>query len=272
VRHADDGRAHGLGIGPLLQHDKAFASMPLARRQFGPHAAAHLLHGVIHRNGVLHAAGHAGNTPDGVRVPLAQALAPVGGAIGQQGLAHQALEGEQARVPAGRDQRRGAPRPGSGIHAVEVLRDARVGVEAVDQAEMRSQLGGLPRQVVLGATAQHQHVDACAMGQQAVHAVHRSAGLQRLQRLGVAAGIDAGQRHVGIAGDGRLHATAQVAVADDGDADGNGAAMVHAVLCLWDGVSEAAVRAVAQNQARSCIAMRPPVVQWQAALRCPARR
>ena len=66
MRHADDGLAHGLGIGAGLQHDKALALVLLPRRQLRAHAAAHLFNRRGHGNGVLHSTSNAGHMANGI--------------------------------------------------------------------------------------------------------------------------------------------------------------------------------------------------------------
>ena len=222
MRHGDDGLAHGFGVGAALQHHEAFARVLLARAQAGPRAAAHLLHGGFHRHGVLHGAGHTRHAAQRVGVPLAQPLAPEGVSrtVGQQGLAIDAVDGEQARIPAGGDQRGGLPGARGRIDGGEVLRHARMGVEAVHDAKTRRQFGRLRRQIVLGAAAQHQHIQLAGVGGQIGHAMHGCAGGQRLEAGRVAAGVDGGQAHVGVVGHGGFHAAPEVAVPDDADANG----------------------------------------------------
>jgi hypothetical protein len=153
---------------------------------------------------------------------VAHALAPegVGLAVGQQGLGIDAVDREQARVPAGRDQRRGLAGARRGIDGGKVLGDAGVGVEAVDDAKARRQLGRLLGQIVLGAAAQDQYVELAGVARQRGHAVHRRAGHQGLDAGRVAPGVDAGHAHIGVVRHGGFDAAPEVAVPDDADADG----------------------------------------------------
>ena len=62
--------------------------------------------------------------------------------------------------------------------------------------------------------------------------MYRHTSTQRLQLGWIAAGVDANDGHIGVAGDGRLYATAQIAIADDSDAYGILVLAVHAVIAF----------------------------------------
>src|SRR5690606_41625719 len=110
VRHDDNCFTHGIGIRALLQHDKALTFVLFTGAEFRLFAIAHTLYRSFDRQGVLHTTSHTSHTTDRIRVALAQALAPesVSLANRQNAFAVQAIQGEQAWVPAHRAPSRGA--------------------------------------------------------------------------------------------------------------------------------------------------------------------
>src|SRR5690606_11962226 len=118
-------------------HHEAFAGVLVAGAERRLLPRAHARDRICGGDRVLHAPGDTGNASDGVRMPLAESAAPerVRLALRQYRLAVEALQGEQARIPAGGDDGGRSARARRGVDGGEVLRNAGVRVEAVDDGE-----------------------------------------------------------------------------------------------------------------------------------------
>ena len=153
---------------------------------------------------------------------LAHAAAPEGvvAALGQDHVAEQALQREQAGIPAARDQAHMAAFLRRGIDGGEVLRDVVVGVEAVHDVAEPGVARGLLGQVRRAAAAQDQHVDVVGGARLKLACIaNRHALGGDGHRGGVAAREHRGELRVRILADGQLHAAPDVAVAQDADAN-----------------------------------------------------
>ena len=152
---------------------------------------------------------------------LAHALAPksIGLALRQHGAGVHPVQGEEARVPAGGDERQGAARFGGGVHRGKVLGDAGVGVEAVHHVEQTGQRGGLLGQVGGAAAAQDHHVDLVFHLAGLVGGKHGHTGGHRLDRGRVAPGENSGQLHIRVLSNGVFHAPTQISVTHNSDSD-----------------------------------------------------
>lgn len=139
---------------------------------------------------------------------LADALAPegVGLSLRENGPGVDPVQGKQAGVPAGGDDRRFSGGPGGGVHIGEVLRDAGVGVKAVHHVEQGGQPGGLLRQVGGAAAAEDHHIDGVNQFFRLIHGVNGYVWGADLDTLGSAAGQDGGQLHIRVLTGGGLHA------------------------------------------------------------------
>ena len=100
-----------------------------------------------------------------------------------------------------------------------MLRDVCVRVKRVDYVVQGSVARGLLRQVRGAAAAKHKHVDVGSVLRKGIGGIDRHAFGQRGQRGRVATREQRDQPHVGVLANGQLDATAQVAVAQDANAD-----------------------------------------------------
>jgi len=217
VRHRHDLALHLGGVGAFLQHHEAFAQVLLARGQLGVRARAHGLEGALDRDGVLLRVGHALDAAHGVRVALAHATAPerVVGALRQDAVAHQAVEREQARIPAARDERGLAGARRRGVHGREVGGDVRMRVEAVHDVVERRVVRRLLRQVGGAAAAEDEHVDGLIAALERCGRLHGQAFGGHLHARRVAARIHRHQLNVIVLTNGQLDALAEVPVPED---------------------------------------------------------
>ena len=245
VRHRDDGLFDGGRIGALLGHNEALAGVLLARGQLRVGAGAHGIQRLGHGHRVLAGVGHAGNAADGVGVPLGDAAAPEGvvGAVGHDGVGVNARDREHARIPAHRDDGHVPRLAGHRVDGGEVRRDVGVGVEGVDHVVERSGCRGLLGQVGGRAAGEHEHVDVVGVGGQLRGGPDGDVLAERVHAGRVAASEHAHQFHVVVGGDGQFNAAAEVAIAENADADGvqwcllgcslSGKAVLRGRCLLW---------------------------------------
>ncbi len=161
VGHGLDGSLYSLGIRTVLEDDKALAGMLLSCGELRGLSGADLLDGLLDRDGVLLRVLHAGDSPDGVRVALAYALAPEGVvlAAGENGVAQHTVEGEETRIPADGDDAHLPCLLRCLIDILKVLGDPGVGVEAVDHIEEGGVLRGHLGKVGRAAAAEDEDVN-----------------------------------------------------------------------------------------------------------------
>lgn len=221
IGHGGDFPRDAPGVRALLGHHEAFTGVLLPGGQLRIGAGAHRFQRGGHGDGVLPGVRHAGDAAHRVGVPLADPLAPEGVVVpvGQHAGPQGAHEGEQARIPAHRDDGHLAALPGGGVHVGKVPGDFRVGVEAVDEVEApcvpRTQYG----QVGGAAAAEDEYVDFLIHVLQGRDGVGARAAVAELQPGGVAAGEDPRQLHVRVLPDRALHAPPKVPIAGDPNSD-----------------------------------------------------
>ena len=153
---------------------------------------------------------------------LADAAAPerVVGAIGQERVAVQTVDREQARIPTARDERRLASAASSSVDSSEMLGDVRVRVEAVDDVVPLSVMRRLLGQVSRATAADDEHADVVGLAiLKFFRAAHRSAFELSLDRGGVASRENASELHVVVLRDCQLDATTKIAVPENANAD-----------------------------------------------------
>ena len=95
-----------------------------------------------------------------------------------------------------------------------------MGVEGVDHVVERSGCRGLLGQVGGGAAGEHEHVDVVGMGGQLRGGPDGDVLAERMHGGRVAAGEHAHQFHIVVGGDGQFNAVAEIAIAENADADG----------------------------------------------------
>src|SRR5699024_1387848 len=128
------------GVRSVLQDDVTVTRVLLPRLEVWAGAASGRVDSRLGWHRVLDATGDTGNSTNRIGMTLAEAPPPerVGGTCRQDRLTIETVEGEQARIPAGGDEADGASVAGGRIDTIEVLVDAGVGVEAVDDVEASS--------------------------------------------------------------------------------------------------------------------------------------
>src|SRR5699024_2899095 len=162
-------------------------------------------------------------------MPLAEALAPEGVclAIGQDGFGPHPVNGKQARIPAGRDQCRGAALAGRLVNTLEVFGDACVVIVAVYRAEAGGQVRPLLGKVVARAPAQDEDVKAIAPGVNGVQGMNRYGVVNQFNLRSRPSGKNSSKLHIIGFGNGRLCACSEVAIPDNAHAD----FFCHLVTC-----------------------------------------
>src|SRR5699024_8912974 len=148
------------GVRSVLQDDVTVTRVLLPRLEVWAGAAAGRVDGRLGWHPVLDATGNTGDATNRIGVTLAEAPPPerVGGTSRQDRLTVETVEGEQARIPTGGDEADRVSVAGGRIDAIEVLVDAGVGVEAVDDVEASSKVGHLNGQVLLRTATAQQHI------------------------------------------------------------------------------------------------------------------
>ena len=145
IRHGHDGFADLLlelgvllGVAGLFSDDEAVAQVALVTLQVCALALLHGLDSFRVRLGVLDTLLHSRHTTHGIGVALRQARPPEGHLVcaRQDGSAQDAVQGEQARVPTGRDHGDVVTLTSGGVHGRAVLRNLVVVVVGVDRRKV----------------------------------------------------------------------------------------------------------------------------------------
>ena len=220
VRHLDDLLLHRLSVGALLEHHPALAGVLLARGQLRVAAGAHRIERGGHGDGVLARIGHAGDAAQRVGVSLGHAAAPerVVRALRQDAVGVQAVQREQARVPAAGDERARAGFAGRRVDVREMRGDVGVRVERVYHVVQRRVLRRLLGKVGGAAAAQDEHVDVLVAGFQVGHGTNGHALGGDAHACGVATRVHRRELHVVVLANSKLNATSKVSVSQNADA------------------------------------------------------
>ena len=160
VGHGLDLVFNSFEICALLCDDEALAGMLFTGGKLGIRAASHSLESRLHGNGVLLGIHYPFDTANGIRMSLADALAPEGVilALGQDGGGIQAVEGEQTGIPAHGDHGNVISVPRGGIHRSIMGRNLSMIVKAIDHVEFPGKRRRHDRQIGSAAAADDQHI------------------------------------------------------------------------------------------------------------------
>ena len=107
----------------------------------------------------------------------------------------------------------------SSVHICKMLRDACVGVKAVDDVEQLRQRRSLLRQISRRTAADNQHIHCVLVLLDLGNRINRDAGGQELDSLRCAAGEYTNQLHIIVLTDGKLNTLAQVTIACNTNSD-----------------------------------------------------
>ena len=220
IRHGLDRFFDRLQISAVFCNDIADTCMLLAGGEDRLLCAAHTLKRCFGRNRILPCIQHTVDPADRIGVPLTYARPPEGviRAVGQDRLPVQAVEGEHARIPAGRDDRKSAVCTAGLIDRRKMRRDFCVCVKTVNNVEILRKLHGLLRQVVGAAAAENHDVKAVAHPGSLFQRINGDVCAHR-EALRIAPCKDAGKDNIFGVFKRIFHAAPQIAVSDDPDSD-----------------------------------------------------
>ena len=148
-------------VSALFQNNPTLTRMLFARSKLGIRARTNRFQRLGNGNGVLTSIGNARNATKRIGMPLRNAATPesVVGTFWQDAVCVQTVQGEQARIPAARNQGSFASALSCLINVGKMGGNLRMGIEGIYHIVQSSVLRRLFRQIGCAAAAQDQNIN-----------------------------------------------------------------------------------------------------------------
>ena len=206
-----------------LGNNKTFSCVLHSRGQLGVFTVSDSFESFGNGNSILPCVRNAVNSSDGVGMSLADALSPEGiaFAVGEDCIGIKMIERKQTRVPADGNNGGFARRFCGAVNIFEMLRDAGVSVETVNNIEYARNFGSLNGQVGCASAAHYHNINAVFIIFNLPCADNGSAFKNRFNLRRLSAGENGGNGHIRILTHGALNASAYISVSVNSYSDNN---------------------------------------------------
>ena len=214
VGHGLDFLLNLSGVSTFFEDHIALTGMFFPRGEFRIFTGTHSSQRLFYRHRVLTGIGYAFNAADGIRMALRYAAAPEGVilAVRQDGVAVHAGKGEQARVPAYGNNADMPRFLSSLVHIGKMLRNPRMGIEAVHHVKEFRIVRRLHRQVSSTAATENHDINFIFPFFHIADIDHGNTGRLDGQKCRVTAGKYRCQFQIIIGLYRAFHATAQITI------------------------------------------------------------